>query len=318
MLRWILIYLSGAEWARKFIQNNPLAQKMASRFVAGETLDQAIMAVKELNAGGIYATLDHLGENVNSRGGALQAADEILGIINRLKEENVASGVSIKLSQIGLVIDQVLCQKNLDRILEQAQKLRIFIRIDMEDSTLTDQTIQIFTNHRNRTDPELVGIAIQSYLYRSEIDVRNLLKKEAGIRLCKGAYKESPTVAFPKKMDVDRNFDQIAEMLLDQSKISESRISQDGIIPPLAALGTHDAKRITHAKNYAERIGLQKNGLEFQMLYGIREDLQNQLVVEGYPVRVYVPYGVEWYPYFVRRLAERPANLWFFLTNLFR
>ena len=318
MLRIILIYLSRAGWARNFVQSIPFAQKMASRFVAGETLDEALAAVKDLNSRGIHTTLDHLGENVCSREDALKAADEILGILERLKVEGVSSGVSIKLSQIGLVVDREICQHNLARILALAQTHTIFVRVDMEDSPYTDQTIDIFSETRREVDPSLVGIAIQAYLYRSEKDVRKLLGSEAGIRLCKGAYKEPPGIAFPKKTNVDENFDRITKILLDKSLEVGSRISSDGIIPPIPAIATHDEVRINNAKDYARSIGLDRSGLEFQMLFGIRSDLQKQLVEEGYPVRVYVPYGTEWYPYFVRRLAERPANLWFLITNLLR
>jgi proline dehydrogenase len=318
MLRFILIYLSKACWARNIVQKFPYAKKIASRFVAGESLDQAIEAVKELNKRGINTTLDHLGENVTTTDDAIQAADEILYIIERLRMEGVSSGVSIKLSQIGLIIDENICQQNLGRILDFAQDQNIFIRIDMEDSTLTEKTIEVFLTARTKISSHLVGIAIQAYLYRSESDVRELLKKNAGIRLCKGAYKEPHGIAFPRKKDVDLNYDLITEIMLQKSQELGSALSPDGIVPPLAAIATHDEDRINHALKIARSIGLDKDGLEIQMLYGIRADLQEKLVQEGYPVRVYVPYGTEWYPYFVRRLAERPANLWFFVSNLLR
>ena len=318
MLRVILIYLSQAGWARKIVKKMPFAQRMASRFVAGETLDEAIEVVKSLNLRGINTTLDHLGENVCSREDAVKAAEEILGILVRLKIEGVASGVSIKLSQIGLIVDKEICKENLARILDLAQTHNIFIRVDMEDSPHTDQTLAIFSETRSNVNPDLVGVAIQAYLYRSENDVRNLLPSNAGIRLCKGAYKEPPGIAYAKKADVDLNFDRITKILLDKSLMVGSRLSQEGIIPPIPAIATHDEKRINNSKSYAKSIELDPAGIEFQMLYGIRSDLQEQLVNEGYPVRVYVPYGEEWYPYFVRRLAERPANFWFFLTNLLR
>ena len=318
MLRLILIYLSKACWARNIVQKLPLANKMASRFVAGESLDHAIEVVKELNKRGINATLDHLGENVTTPDDAVRAAEEILHIIERLDAEGVSSGVSIKLSQIGLIIDEVICQQNLRRILDLAQEKSIFVRIDMEDSTLTEKTIEVFSRTQTEISPHLVGIAIQSYLYRSEPDVKELLRTNAGIRLCKGAYKEPPGIAFPRKKDVDLNYDRITEILLQKSLDAGSVLSPDGIIPPLPAIATHDEDRINHALEIASSIGLPKSGLEFQMLFGIREDLQEKLVKDGFPVRVYVPYGMEWYPYFVRRLAERPANLWFFLSNLLR
>ena len=291
---------------------------MASRFVAGESLDQAIEAVKELNNRGINTTLDHLGENVTTPEDAVRAAGEILHIIERLQKEGVSSGLSIKLSQIGLIIDEAICQKNLEEILEFAQDNNIFVRIDMEDSSLTEKTIEVFSAARTKISPRLVGIAIQAYLYRSESDVIDLLRSDVGIRLCKGAYKEPPGIAIPRKRDVDQNFDRITEIMLEKSLKVGSILSPNGIIPPLPAIATHDENRINHAIRIGNSIGLPDNGLEFQMLYGIRADLQDALVKKGFPVRVYVPYGVEWYPYFVRRLAERPANLWFFLSNLLR
>ena len=318
MLRLILIYLSKACWARNIVQKLPYARKMASRFVAGDSLEQAVEVVKGLNKRGINATLDHLGENVTTPDDAVRAAEEILHIMERLRLEGVSSGVSIKLSQIGLIIDEEICEQNLGRILESAQDKNIFIRIDMEDSTLTEKTIEVFSTARDKISPHLVGIAIQAYLYRSESDVSELLKADVGIRLCKGAYKEPHSIAYPRKRDVDQNFDRITDIMLQRSLAVGSTLGPDGIVPPLPAIATHDEDRINHALDTASSIGMAKNGLEFQMLYGIRADLQEKLVREGYPVRVYVPYGTEWYPYFVRRLAERPANLWFFISNLLR
>jgi proline dehydrogenase len=318
MLRFLLIYLSQAAWARNIVQSWRIAKNMAARFVAGETLDQAIKAVKELNSRGISATLDHLGENVCTVEDARQAADEILAILDRLKDEAVISGVSIKLSQIGLVVDSALCEEYLLQILEHAKHKNIFIRIDMEDSLLTEQTLNVFSRVSIHQETRFAGIAIQSYLYRSEDDLKKLLESNTPVRLCKGAYQEPPSIAFPKKSDVDKNFDHLTDLLLERSLAADSVISPDGSFPPIPAIATHDQKRIDHALSYARSINLPKQGLEFQMLYGIRADLQEELTKRGYPVRVYVPYGSEWYPYFVRRLAERPANLWFFMSNLLR
>ncbi len=318
MLRLLLNYLSQAAWARAIVQKWGFAKKTAARFVAGETLNQAIDTVRELNKKGIHATLDHLGEHVTSIQEARQAAEEILQIIDRLVIEDVASGVSVKLSQIGLVVDQAACEENLLRILQRAKEKGIFVRVDMEGSQLTQPTLDIFFRARSKGYQNQTGIAIQAYLRRSDADVRDLLDGGCRIRLCKGAYKEPNSIAFPKKSDVNQNFDQITEHLLDKSLEMQSRCSADGRFPPIPGIATHDESRVNHALAYAHRIGLSNQGLEFQLLYGIREDLQARLVEKGYPVRVYVPYGKEWYPYFVRRLAERPANLWFFLTNLFR
>jgi proline dehydrogenase len=318
MLRLLLTYLSDAAWARNIVQSWGFAKKTASRFVAGETLDQAIEVVKSLNRRGITTTLDHLGENVNSAEEANQAAREILKIIDRLKEEEVTSGVSIKLSQIGLVIDKSICEKNLYAIFAKAKDKNIFVRVDMEDSELTQTTLDLYQKVVKHGYEDYAGIAIQAYLYRSETDVIKLIKGGTRIRLCKGAYKEPRTIAFPKKGDVDLNFDKLSDLLLKKSQNLDSRISPDGRVPPIPAIATHDQARIDHTLAFADKINLGKDNLEFQMLHGIREDLQNMLIEKGYPVRVYVPYGQEWYPYFVRRLAERPANLWFFLSNLLR
>lgn len=318
MLKLLLIYLSQANWARGIVQSWGIAKRTAARFVAGETLDEAVAAVKDLSGRGIHSTLDHLGENVTSREGAVSAADEILLILDRLEQEGVRSGVSVKLSQIGLVLDQDLCLENMLRILEKARQAQVYIRIDMEDSSLTQATLDIFREVRDRGFGRYVGIVIQASLYRSSQDVQELLAEGSSIRLCKGAYKEPHNVAYPRKRDVDQNFDQLAQFLLDHSLLTGSLLSPDGGFPPVPAIATHDQNRISAAVDYAREIGLPKTGLEFQMLYGIRGDIQEELVEAGYPVRVYVPYGQEWYPYFVRRLAERPANLWFFLTNLLR
>ena len=318
MLKLILIYLSQAQWARNIVQRWGFARRTAARFVAGETLDEAVEAVQRLHQKGICTTLDHLGENVTSRENARQAADEVIQIIDRLSRDGVCSGVSIKLSQIGLVVDPDLCQENLTRILEKARQEKVYIRIDMEDSELTQITLDLFNLVRDSGFAEQVGIVIQASLYRSEDDVKDLLSKNSKIRICKGAYKEPRSVAYARKRDVDENFDRISALLLEKSLEIGSTISTEGGVPPLAAIATHDQLRVAFACQYAEEIGLGKTGLEFQMLHGIREDLQLELVQDGYPVRVYVPYGMEWYPYFVRRLAERPANLWFFLSNLLR
>lgn len=318
MLRAILIYLSKADWARRFVQTWGIARRMAARFVAGETQQDAIKVIDHLSKKGINATLDHLGEHVVTEAAAQQAADEILAMIDHLAAQQVRAGISIKLSQIGLVLDQSLCRKLLGLIAERAKQQGIFIRIDMENSQVTEQTIAVFSQVHQAGCQDTIGIVLQSYLYRSMEDLCTLLASGAKVRICKGAYKEPSEVAYPKKRDVDENFDRMTAVLLDASFKSGSTISKDGIYPPVAAIATHDQARINFAKDYAEKLGLDKTGLEFQLLYGIRNDLQEALTREGYPVRVYVPYGTEWYPYFVRRLAERPANLWFFLSNLLR
>jgi len=319
MLRAIFIYLSKALWARQLVTRWPIAWRIASRFVAGETANDAIRAIRELNAKGIYATLDHLGESITEIDEAQEATREIVTILEEIDRQGVKSGVSIKPSQIGLALDRELYEKNLEIILKKAKSLGNFVRVDMEDSPFTDATIESVEKMRQEGFDGHVGIVIQSYLYRSAKDVYDLMQTAAPVRLCKGAYKEPTEIAFARKSDVDENYDILTEMLISGAQIAGSpSVSADGCTPPIPAIASHDEERINYAKRYAHQVGLPRQALEFQMLYGIRRDLQEQLAGEGYPVRVYVPYGTEWYPYFMRRLAERPANLWFFLTNLIR
>lgn len=319
MLRSFLIYLSKASWARNIVTNWKFAWRAASRFVAGEELEDALRAVKILNDKGINATLDHLGEHTSTPDKARRAAQEIVNILDAIAESGVKSNVSLKLTQIGLALDQNLCEENLRSILEVAQKHNNFVRIDMEDSPWVDVTLELYRKMKFDFGLGNVGVVIQSYLYRSEQDIHQLNEDCTAVRLCKGAYKEPPEIAYPKKRDVDGNYDHLAEMLIDNAlAIGCPKISKNGIIPPTPALATHDERRIEHAINYTRKINFPKEALEFQMLFGIRRDLQEQLIADGYPVRVYVPYGTEWYPYFTRRLAERPANVWFFISNFFR
>lgn len=318
MFRSFFIYLSKATWARKIVTGWSFAWKMASRFVSGDKLEHAISAIKKLNSNGINATLDHLGEHTSTPDASRQATGDIIQALEAIQASGVRANMSIKLTQIGLKIDQGLCADNLREILTRAKELGNFVRVDMEDSPVTKVTLDLVFQMR-REGFDNVGLVIQSYLYRSEEDVCNLIRNGITVRLCKGAYKEPAEVAFPKKSEVDMNYDRLADLLmkgaLEQGAIP---VSVDGRFPPMTGLATHDDKRVAHAKAYAQSINLPKQALEFQMLYGIRRDLQEQAVKEGYPVRVYVPYGTEWYPYYMRRLAERPANVWFFISNFFR
>lgn len=319
MLRSLLIYLSKAEWARRMVTRWKIAWSVASRFVAGETPEEAIRAIKDLNEKGICATLDHLGENVTSADEAKHATNEILHILDEINRAEVQSGISIKLSQIGLLLDEDVCEENLRLIVERAHSQHNFVRIDMEDSPVTQITLDLFRKMRSEGYADSVGIVIQSYLYRSDDDIKQLMAEGARVRLCKGAYKEPAEIAYPSKADVDSSFDRLTKMMIDGAMEHETpRISSCGRYPPIPAIASHDEARIDFAKGYAKEVGFPNDALEFQMLHGIRRDLQDQLAAEGYPVRVYVPYGTEWYPYFVRRLAERPANLWFFISNLLR
>lgn len=318
MLRSFLIYLSKAAWAQNLVMNWKFAWRVASRFVAGTTIESAVAVARELNARGINATMDHLGENITTADEARQAAQDVLDLLDQINCCDVRANVSIKLTQMGLVIDEALCLENVEKILARAKKYDNYVRVDMEDTPVTDLTIDVVRKMRAK-GYENVGIAIQSYLYRSADDVRALLDENVRFRLIKGAYKEPPDKAFPKKVDVDRNFDLLTKMMVDWSLAHGSpKLREDGRVPPVPALGTHDAARIDYGKKYAAEVGLPKEAIEFQMLFGIRRDLQEQCRTEGYPVRIYIPYGTHWYPYFMRRLAERPANIWFFVSNFFR
>ena len=318
MMRSFFIYLSKAVWARRIITGLSFVWKMAARFIAGEKLDDAINVIRRLNEKGINATLDHLGEHTDSIDSSRAATRDILEALDAIQKSGVRANVSIKLTQIGLKIDPQLCAENLRTILAHARDLGNFIRIDMEESAVTQITLDLLMQMRQEGF-ENVGVVIQSYLYRSDEDIEKLIKEGVTVRLCKGAYMEPADVAYPKKMDVDLAYDRMAEALMQGSiRLGTPVLSNDGRFPPPPGLATHDEIRIQKAKAAAARLDLPKDALEFQMLNGIRRDLQEKLAGEQYPVRVYVPYGTEWYPYFMRRLAERPANVWFLVANFFR
>ena len=320
MLRSFLIYLSKAAGAQKLITSWGFAWRAASRFVAGDTVSDAIRVVRELNAKGINATLDQLGEHTSTAEEANGAADSIVHVLQEIDKAGVKGNVSIKLTQIGMGLDEETCRQNLVKILEQAKKSNNFIRIDMEDTPYTDITLAMYQSMLERGfTSNQVGLVQQAYLFRTEAEIRGLLNHTTRIRLVKGAYNEPPEKAFPKKTDTDANYDLLAKIMIDATVAKENNsISTDGRTPPFIAIASHDDKRIDFAKKHAEKMSLPKNSIEFQMLYGIRRDLQERLVKEEYPVRVYVPFGAQWYPYFMRRLAERPANIWFFVSNYFR
>jgi proline dehydrogenase len=302
MLRAFLLYLSEKETPKKILTGHSFGRRLAQRFIAGETLEDAVKAVRTLNDEGFDATLDCLGESVHDASAAAEACETYLGILDRLAAEGLRSHVSIKLTQLGLAIDEAMTVKHLRALCERARQHYNFIRIDMESSAYTESTLGVF---RTVNEPrEVLGMVIQSYLRRSEQDVGELLKCEARIRLVKGAYQEPPDLAFPHKKDVDGNFVKLTQMLL-----------ASGVYH---AIATHDERMIGAARDFAEARGLGKDRFEFQMLYGIRRQLQRDLKQQGFRVRVYVPYGKQWYAYFMRRLAERPANLFFLLKNLFR
>jgi proline dehydrogenase len=317
MLRSLLLNLSKSVWARRQIANFWVAKRVVRRFVAGEKPEDALRAIGELNARGIVTTVDHLGESVSDADEAVRSAEAYFDILDRMARAQVRSNASLKLSQLGLNLSLDLCAANLRKVLERARGLGLFVRIDMEDSPVVDRTLEVYRRMRS-AGFDNTGVVIQAYLYRSEKDVAELLKSNTRFRLCKGAYKEPARVAFPSKRDVDANFFKLGTIMLDAA--AEARLPADprGIVPPIPALATHDEKLVRALLAYAEARKIPKSLYEFQMLHGIRRDLQEELASQGYGVRVYVPYGLEWYPYFMRRLAERPANLWFFVANFFR
>lgn len=318
MLRNLLIYFSKAGWMKRIFVNWSVARREAFRFVAGESLDEAISVVKDLNEKGLVATLDQLGEETESKENAQHTGDEIIKILDAIHESGVRSNLSLKLNQIGLGISVDLCAEILETILAHAKKVNNFVRIDMEDSSCVQPTIDIYERMRE-LGYDNVGMVMQSYLYRAVEDTKKLLAQDCTIRMVKGAYNEPPDVAFPAKKDSNNNYDLLMNLMIDASLNEKApALSDDGRWPPIPAAGTHDEERIKVAKAYASKVGLPKNKIEFQMLYGIRRELQMSLAEEGYPVRIYVPFGTEWYSYFLRRLAERTANLWFFLSNIFR
>ena len=301
-MRQSLLWLSEQRRVFDFVRRNRLARKFASRFVAGETIDQAVTAAGELAQRGITASLDLLGESVTVEAEAVAARDQYLQMLDRLAQAGREVNVSVKLTQMGIDIDENLCQANMTRILDKARSLRGFVRLDMEGSEYTQKTLDFFTQRLFDNYRENCGVVIQSALRRSEADIGDLIRLKARVRLCKGAYLESPTVAFPDKKDVDRNYVQLMERLL-----------REGNYPGIA---THDEKIIQHARQFTQREQIGSERYEFQMLYGVRRDLQARLKQAGYNMRVYIPFGTQWYPYLMRRLAERPANIAFILGNL--
>jgi proline dehydrogenase len=309
-LRHLLIYLSHAVWARQLMSGLPLARQVAGRFVAGETIEEAITVAREMNRQGMRVSLDYLGESVTEAAEARAARDEIVRLLDRIQATGVDANVSLKLTQLGLKIDPELAFENLRCVLERARLHGNRVRIDMEDSPTVDVTLDLYRRLRDEAGfGNSVGVVIQAYLYRSEEDVRWLIDEGAWVRLCKGAYAEPAEVAFPVKADTDGNYVKLMQLLLSE----EARAN--GVYLGVA---THDEKMIEATKRYARTNGIRPQEYEFQMLYGIRRELQRALVEQGYQMRVYIPYGTAWYPYFMRRLAERPANLWFFVNNLFR
>ena len=299
-MRALLLRLSESKRLAPLMMSNGVSRRVARRFVAGETLDDALTAAREVNRTLQLASLDLLGENVSDEAGARRAADEYIAMFDRIAQEHLDANVSLKLTQLGLDLSEDLCQELLEKIVAHATSQANFVRVDMEGSAYTQRTVEMVK--RVRAKYAGVGTVMQAYLYRAEQDVHELLAAGCRIRLCKGAYQEPPDLAFPKKADVDANYVKLMRVLL-----------ASGIYHGIA---THDPAMIRATIDFVREQDIKHDRFEFQMLYGIRTDLQQKLVRDGYRVRVYIPFGVDWFPYFMRRLAERPANVTFFLRNL--
>jgi len=304
LTRSALIYLSRKEGLKEFAARFSLFKKLTTRFIAGETIAEAVAAIREVNTHKCSASFDHLNESVSSASETEAEVTEYLNVLERIDQTGINSNVSIKLTQFGLEIDPELAYRNARRVVEDAARRGNFVRIDMEGSNVTQATIDIFKRLRAEFGLNDVGIVLQSYLRRTFDDAQELLKIPARIRICKGAYNEPPEVAFPDKKDVDENYIRVMKLLLSSGTFH--------------GIATHDPNMINATIRYARDEGIAKEAFEFQMLYGIRRDLQEQLARDGWGMRVYVPYGKHWYPYFMRRLAERPANIWFVLKNLWK
>ena len=304
MIRSALLYLSGQPKVFRFVRNNALAKSFANRFVAGETLDSALAAVARLNDRGITASLDLLGESVHNEIEARAAGQAYVNMLDKLNERRADANVSVKLTAMGLDVSEDLCVAIMHKILQRARDYQTFVRIDMEGSAYTQRTLDLFEQRLYPAYRENVGIVLQSYLYRTFADVERANVLKARVRICKGAYKEPETVAYPAKKDVDANYVKCMQALM-----------LHGNYPGIA---THDEAVISEAKRFARENQIPADKFEFQMLYGVRRDLQDKLVREGYRMRVYVPFGTQWYPYLMRRLAERPANVAFITGNVLK
>lgn len=302
MLRKTLLYLSNQQRVFTFVRRNRVAKRMASRFVAGETIEEAMTAVRALNARGITVSLDLLGESVHREEDARATARSYLDLLDRIRQQKLDANVSLKLTAMGLDVSEELCVANMQMVLDRAREYGSFVRLDMENSQYTDRTLHLFEHRLYPSYPKNVGIVLQSYLRRTVADVEYANRLGCRVRICKGAYQEPASVAFPDKRDVDASYIRCMQALMSE-----------GNYPGIA---THDERIIAEAKRFAMERDIGTDRYEFQMLYGVRRDLQEQLVREGYRMRVYVPFGTQWYPYLMRRLAERPANVAFMTGNV--
>lgn len=302
MLRSFFIALSQNKQMRAFSERSAIGRRMSGRFVAGMTLDEALRACDDLNRQGLAVTLDALGESVLSEEHARRTGKLYAQMLDAISQRGLNANVSLKLTQMGMDVDPLLAEEVVGELVDQASRINNFVRIDMEGSGYTEATIALTERLHAKFGP--TGTVMQAYLYRTEQDIDRLLGQGIRIRLCKGAYKEPASLAFPEKSDVDKNYVKLAK-----------RCMSSGVF---CGMATHDEAIINELKSFADENKLPRTAFEFQMLYGVRRDLQRKLVKEGWGVRVYVPFGPEWYPYFMRRLAERPANVLFLARNFFR
>ena len=302
MTRELFLYLSRRESLRRWMESWPPSRKVTRRFVAGETLDAALGVCEQLQKEGIFSTLDHLGENVHTLEEASASCDAYVSALEQIAARGLSSTIAIKLTQFGLDLSTEACLDNVRRLEAKAKTAASRVEIDMESSAYTERTLAIAIQAGQECG--CARVCVQAYLHRSAGDIERLNAAGVPVRLAKGAYREPPSVAFPRKQDVDANYVALMKKLLDE-----------GTYP---AIATHDEKIIREAMEYVEGRSIRLDSFEFQMLYGIRRDLQRMLIEKGFRLRLYIPYGTEWYPYFMRRLAERPANLWFVLKNLLK
>jgi proline dehydrogenase len=305
MLRALFIRLSESKSLRHFAESSSIGQKMSRRFVAGTTVEELLQATEAVNKLGIRVSVDNLGENVTSRDEALHSCQLYHRLLDEIDKRKLDANVSLKLTHMGLDVEEKLAHNIVNELLDHAVQINSFIRVDMEGSPYTQRTLD-FTRelHRRNGSVGHIGTVLQSYMRRTEEDAKSLCAEGIRIRLCKGAYKEPPEIAFQPKAEVDANYVKVAKYLMKSGTFH--------------GMATHDEKIIHELKEYARKEGIPKSAFEFQMLYGIRRDLQESLVKEGWGMRVYIPFGTEWYPYLMRRLAERPANALFIAKNIFR
>lgn len=299
-IRGAFLYLSKQPNLRQFVETSPEARALTSRFVAGLMLEDGLRVVRNLDKRGFLSSLDHLGENVTSQAEALAAKDDYLAAVRQLATEHLPTTISMKLTSLGLDVSQDLCFANTDQLVRTARELGTAVECDMEDSTYTERTVAIVSEMHRRYSA--VRAVLQAYLYRTEADVNEMNRLGVPVRLCKGAYREPASVAWPHKEDVDRNYVKLMKLLLDQ-----------GIYP---AIATHDEAIVGECIHYVRTQRIPPDRFEFEMLYGVRRKLQEQVLARGFRIRLYVPYGSAWYPYFMRRLAERPANVLFLAKSL--